>query len=158
MARPGASHSASAEFPPCLQLPRVPCGMKRKASYPPRRASKIFPGALHPFPIPGQSFPGVGDNLQIWPSGETPKLLYPVFALRISGKNCMAEEAMVVLWSAVGISGSLWKSGGRSAAESGLTAEGTTQNSQRTTLMRLGERSRALRGHLLQRRSVLEVR
>src|SRR5947208_9020394 len=44
MARPGASHSASAEFPPCLQLPRVPCGMKRKASYPPRRASKISPG------------------------------------------------------------------------------------------------------------------
>src|SRR6266566_3278246 len=97
MARPGASHSASAESPPCLQLPRVPCGMKRKASYPPRRASKISPGALHPFPIPGQSFPGVGDTLQIWPSGETPKPLYPVFALRISGKNCMAEEAMVVL-------------------------------------------------------------
>src|SRR5207245_10991729 len=114
--------------PPDIQLPPSPCGMTMKVSYPPRRASNIFPRALHPFRIPGQSFPGVGDNLQIWPSRETPKLLYPVFSLRISGKNCMAEEAMVVLWSAVGISGSLWKSGGRSAAESGLTAEGTTRS------------------------------
>src|SRR5207245_10272452 len=115
MARPGASHSASAEFPPCLQLPRAPCGMKRKASYPPRRASKIFPGALHPFPIPGQSFPGVGDNLQIWPSGETPKLLYPGFALRRSGRNSMTEAAMADLVSAVVNTGGLMDIGSRDA-------------------------------------------
>src|SRR5207248_512794 len=65
-ARPGVSHSVSAEFLPCLRLPPAPYGTTRKAAYLPRRASETFPEALRPFPVPEQFSPGAGGNLQIW--------------------------------------------------------------------------------------------
>src|SRR4029077_3607116 len=69
--QPGACHFASAEFP--LYLPLLPtlCGRPRKAAFPPRKASEIFPGALPLSPVHAQSSPDAGGILQIWATGSS---------------------------------------------------------------------------------------